>query len=624
MNICICTTPIRPVPTTFPPFGSLAIIQSLRKIGEQARFFNIDYFRYSHEEVEAYFRDNRFDMVGISAVVSTAYAYTKYLVQTIRRVSPDTVVVVGGNLAASSEILLRKAGADVCVIGDGELIVLDLVRALREHGTDPEALVGVKGISFLDRSGQFRFTGYGQRPAADEIESPDYSILDADGSVSYFIPEASAFDGYGPGAQLVGTRSATVVMAKGCVARCTFCHRFERGYRARPIDVLKNHLRMLKETRDVGFIDISDENFGSDREHVHEVASALGELGLSWRAAGVRVRTVNLETLKHWKSCGCVGVEFGIESGSPTMLEVMEKKASVEDNIDALKAVHEAGLGTVIQLVIGMPGETDTTIRETTDFLKKVHPYMSNWKADHFPSDSISINYAQALPGTPLYEYAREFGLVGKSIDEEEAYLLRISDTDSYKEDHFVNYTGQPLLKVLMWRPLILSELDAFHLAKLHGSVQMSLWQLFRYFAGVVAYRLEQRQGRLAQALHPVFKALAGTESLLAGGQNSPNRYAESGYFNIQSGLKYAPLKFNALTRRLFYPIIAVAVAMRNGQTPGKKIGLIWEHVWWSLRQRIAPSPLQLPKTSLRKVVVTVTHRSESAVDSMAPLRAGR
>jgi hypothetical protein len=54
MKICVCTTPMRPTPTDFPPFGSMAIIKSLQKIGEDPKFYNIDYFRYSHEEIEDY------------------------------------------------------------------------------------------------------------------------------------------------------------------------------------------------------------------------------------------------------------------------------------------------------------------------------------------------------------------------------------------------------------------------------------------------------------------------------------------------------------------------------------------------------------------------------------------
>jgi hypothetical protein len=278
----------------------------------------------------------------------------------------------------------------------------------------------------------------------------------------------------------------------------------------------------------------------------------------------------------------------------------------------------------VIQLVIGMPGETDLTIGETIGFLKNVHPYMSNWRDTNFPSDSISINYAQALPGTPLYEYAREFGFIGKSIEEEESYLLRISDTDSYKEDHFVNYTGHPLLKVLMWRPLILSELDAFHLRTLHGDVRLSLWQLLRYFAGVLSFRLGQRPGRMARILRVPVALLAGREAPIEAGGSQRNQYAESGYFNIHSGLKFAPLMLNPITRRLFYPIVALVVALRNGDTWRRKAGLVLEHIRWSLGRCLASRPLQLPQGSLRKVVVTVTHRHENAVDSMAPLRTGR
>ena len=84
MKICICTTPIRPQPTGFPPFGSMAIIQALRNIGEKASFYHIDYHRYNHSQNSEYFASQQFDMVGISAVVSTAYAYTKYLIKLIR------------------------------------------------------------------------------------------------------------------------------------------------------------------------------------------------------------------------------------------------------------------------------------------------------------------------------------------------------------------------------------------------------------------------------------------------------------------------------------------------------------------------------------------------------------
>lgn len=624
MRICICTTPIRPKPTTFPPFGSLAIIQSLRGAGEDVTFFNIDFFRYTHDQVAAYFTEHQFDVVGISAVVSTAYAYTKYLSKLIRQVSPRTTIIVGGNLAASAEILLRKCEVDYCVCGDGELIVRDLIRLLRERPLDYAKLAATKGICFLDQDGKFQFTGYGLRPSAEDIEWPDYSILEADGSLPYFVSEQidDRFFGHTRGSR-AGEKLATVIMTKGCVARCTFCHRWEKGFRARPVDQVIAHVQQLKDKYNVHFIDVADENFGGDRELAWELATRLGQMDIAWRVAGVRTRTVKKESLQHWKANGCVSVVYGIESGSEKILRVMEKNATVEENINALKWTHEAGLGTVIQLVLGMPGETDETIRETTEFLKQVAPYQSWWEGKA-PSELISINYAQALPGTPLYEFARERGYIGKSADEEEQYLIRISDTDAYTEDHFINYTGLPMLKVLSWRPRILAELDAHYLRGRSAEPQLSLAYLAKYYAKLVRVRIDKGWGggsalaRLARLLLP---RSAAADSAAKDGK-AYDYLSDSGYFNIHKGFKFAPLLMNPLTRHLFYPLLATAMAIKAG-SPAKTLKLIFEHLRWSLLGGATSSP-EVPAKSLRKIVTVVSRRNVEAEDRMLPLRSGR
>lgn len=81
---------------------------------------------------------------------------------------------------------------------------------------------------------------------------------------------------------------------------------------------------------------------------------------------------------------------------------------------------------TVHQLVIGMPGENDATITETIDYIKKITA-----NADDYPYKLLSINYFQALPGTPGYEYMRSRDLIGNTINDEEQYLLKISDINA-------------------------------------------------------------------------------------------------------------------------------------------------------------------------------------------------
>jgi anaerobic magnesium-protoporphyrin IX monomethyl ester cyclase len=624
MKICICTTPIRPVPTTFPPFGSMAIIQSLRGIGEDVSFFNIDYFRYKHAEIEKYFKENQFDIVGISAVVSTAYAYTKYLSKLIRAVSPNSVIVLGGNLAASAEIIMRKCEIDFCVAGDGDFVIRELVQNLNESPPNYTRLRATKGIAFIDDNDLFVFTGYGAKPSAEEISWPEYAILEADGSLPYFISEIvdKRLDGHDrPLAE--GARLATVNLTKGCVARCTFCHRWEKGFRTRPVDQAIEHIKMLKEKYNVRFLDVCDENFGADSEITNELVARLGELNISWRCAGVRARSVNLQMLKHWKKNGCVTANYGVESGSQTMLNIMEKNTTVEQNINALIWASEAGLNTVVQLVVGMPGENDDTIRETIDFLNKTSGSLRLWSGKA-PSDLISVNYAQALPGTPLYEWAREHGYIGKTIDEEEKYLLKISDTDAYSEDHFVNYTGLPMLRVLMWRPWLYAEIDFYNFSD-REEKGLSILEIVRYYMGVIQDRLEKRL--LKGSAHfsvRFFYWLIGGKLKPVATQAGYDYVTESGYFNISNSIKFAPLLLNPVTKKYFFALLAIAVALRKGGSLGGISRLLTDYLYWSISGGKRRGPTVEPK-SLRKVIkINVRNSAIDRSDAMLPLRKGR
>lgn len=611
MKICICTTPIRPEPTTFPPFGSMAIIQSLRKISEEASFFNIDYFRYDKRFIEEYFKKNNFDVVGVSAVVSTAYRYTKWLIEAIKKNSPNTIVVVGGNLAASAELVLRKCKADICVVGDGEIIFNELIVLLRNCKTSyRNSLETVKGMAYLDQADKFKFTGFGIKLEANEIEFPDYSILISDKSINHFIyPNKDILGGqiYGSGPdypQMKGGNTATVISAKGCVARCTFCHRWERGYRVRPYESLIEHIKTLIDRHGVSHITFGDENFGADRNETRKFVAELGALGITWTVSGVRARTVLSDDLILWRKNGCLAAYFGIESGSAKMLTIMEKNITLEENINAMKWVSEAKISTVIQLIIGMPGEDEATIDETIEFLKIVSDFSIDWESN-LPSDLISINYAQALPGTPLYEWARESGFIGSTMEDEEKYLLKISDTDAYEADHFINYTNQSLLNVLAWRTRILSEVDAHHIKKKSGYVSLSLCGILKNYFNWIISRLLKKFARNTSK-HAI-----------------DNSAFESGYFNIHGGLKFYPLLLNKNTKKFFKFGIILYVAIRESSNISQFIKLIFQHVFFDfLPQKNIMTP---DKKSLRKIIkINDATEVDEALDNMISLRQGR
>ncbi len=462
MKTMIVTTPIRPKPTPFPPFGSLALIKYLRKAGlENVVFYDIDCLRPSFDQALEHIVRERPDVLGISAVVSTAYAYTKRLSEAVKARLPDTLVVVGGNMAASAEILLRKTGTDLCVIGEGEVVFANLAKRAAQTRR-PEDFKDIAGLALIDPAGQMINTGYETQIPGPEIYDIDWDDLARGSNIEHFFPTATkdavitdeVFNGdpriREPHRQ--GKRFGYLYASKGCVNRCTFCHRWDKGLRVIPVDLLMQRLEELIERFNVGFVKFADENFGADPRWLKEFCEKIRRYDVLWHC-GTRVRGMTPEVVAMMKDAGCARLGFGIETGSEKMLMVMEKKVGVAENYRAVETTQALAIAAPIALVIGMPGETKETIRETITFCqhaKTLAPTLN-------PND-LSINYAQALPGTPLYEFARAKGFIGRDIDGEEQYLISISDKDAHDEFSTLNFTEESTLACQTWRPLLTIE----------------------------------------------------------------------------------------------------------------------------------------------------------------------
>jgi anaerobic magnesium-protoporphyrin IX monomethyl ester cyclase len=471
LKILIITTPIRPDPTNYPPVGSLSLVKYLRTHGcADVEFYNIDGARPSYAEALKYIADAKPDVLGISAVVSTAYEYTKRLSLDIKKLCPNTLIVVGGNLAASAEVLLRCTGADLCVLAEGEKVLLNIVRRVEET-RDPTLFEDITGIVYLSQDDELINTGYESQLEADAVNKFDWEDLEQACDIGIFFKPV--FDELGepvhgfkhdPRTYEESRRNKThaiVPSSKGCVARCTFCHRWDKGMRYPSIQEYMQKLDTLIEKYNLGFLAVGGENFGTDKRWLAEFCEEVKKRDILWTVGAARTRTVDQDLVDMMMDAGCVNVTFGVESGSPRMLEIMEKKCSLEHNISAMKLAVENNMPSIVQLVIGMPGESPDTIRETIDFCKTVFTLSPNAN----PNDT-SVNYAQALPGTPLYEYGRFKGLIGRTMDEEESYLLSISDKDAHDEISTLNFTDFPTLEFQTWRPRITIETNYAYVMK--------------------------------------------------------------------------------------------------------------------------------------------------------------
>ena len=457
---------------------------------KSCKFYDIDMLYPSDDEVESFFRKNKSDVVGLSAVVSTSYLQVKRLARIIKKVNEKTLVVCGGYLTSASNVVLNKTDVDVCVVGNGEIAWVGILNYMKEfldsgkNKLDVDELLKVKGIAILDDEKNLRFSGYGKTLASCDMSLPSFKYLqtgllgDEEALQSYFKPfngcevflmDERSFDkGRKP-------MMMSIFTSKGCVAKCTFCQRGSKGYTVYDLSKLEEHLKNVKDNYDVGFLMVSDENFGSNRKYSYQVAELFNKYNMLWWASGVRCTSVTKEDLIHYKKNGCSALKFGIETGSQTMLDVMEKKFTVDDIKNALFMCYDIGLYTQpIGYMVGMPGESIRTSMESGKMMGEIAAKLKIPVGLIFAHSDIM--YAIPMCGTPLFEYGKLLGLVGKSVDDEEKFLRQTSDAAPHKR-YFINFNGAPMSEVVFWDMCVFLEATRTYVKLMKNKKEDEEWK---------------------------------------------------------------------------------------------------------------------------------------------------
>ena len=402
------------------------------------KFYDADMLYPLDEEIEKYFIKNKADVVGFSAVVTTSYLQVKRLARIIKKIKKNTLIVCGGYLTAAANTILKKTEVDICVVGDGEIAWVGILKFMKDHlktgksKLDIDKLLEVKGIAILDEYKNLKFSGYGQRLQSSQMSFTSFEYLKTglQGNDEMFKNYFKPFN-KNPEAFMMDDRSfekdrrpmvVATYLTKGCVAKCTFCQRGSKGYSVYDPDKLDTHLKSLRDDYKVGFVAVDDENFASNMKHAYEVARVLNKYNMLWGVLGVRCNGIKKEDLAFFKKMGMSYMKFGIESGSQTMLDIMEKKFKVEDIKKAIFTCYDNDLySPPVGYLVGMPGESMKTAMETGKMMGEISA-----RIGVPPSITFGMTdpyYAIPLVGTPLYEYGRQLGLIGQNVDEEEKYL---------------------------------------------------------------------------------------------------------------------------------------------------------------------------------------------------------
>lgn len=327
----------------------------------------------------------------------------------IKSLRPDTKIIVGGiHPTVLPEGTMRFFGKsiDFAYQGEGEIGFKMFLDAI-ESGEGPVAMKKVPGLVWKD--------GHDIKVNNNKLNEN----LDSLGFPAWDLIPPSTYPKAPHGAFYRNFPIAPIIITRGCPFPCTYCSASilsDGKLRSRSVEHVIEELKMLYHKFGVREFQIEDDNFTLNRKYVYQFCERLlsENLNLTWSFPnGVRLDTIDRKLLKLMKRAGCYALNFGIESGSQRILNMIKKKLTLDQIAEQLTLVHEEGYEIGGFFILGFPTETREEIEDTIRF------------ACTLPLDRIAVSYFQPFPKTHLYQELIEKGEINEDWVNQQSLSLQ-------------------------------------------------------------------------------------------------------------------------------------------------------------------------------------------------------
>ena len=350
----------------YPPSGLMYLAAALEQLGHTVEIIDLTACIDWHKEV----LDLEADIFGITCVTPNFK-----IVQSIAGALPQGKPVILGGVHPTflPEDTLNNIRCDAIVKGESEIIIRQVMRDLE--------------------AGSLKRIYEGGLVPVEAIPKPSRHLVN--------------LHKYHP----AGEATTPVYSSRGCPFNCFFCSKVTgRTYRVLPIP------RVMEEIHDVIGLGFKHVVFGDDDIAIQ--GGRLKELLMAMKPFKINFRlnqdssTVDRDVIAAAADAGCTEISFGIESGSSTMLKLMNKKASVQDNKKAIEITHEFGVKVKAYFLVNFPGETEQTIKETLRFAEDTMP------------DKWLLSAFAPLPGSLIFAHPEKYGITWLSSHWEDYYIV--------------------------------------------------------------------------------------------------------------------------------------------------------------------------------------------------------
>ena len=362
----------------YPSLGILQLAGFARAKGIGVAVVDLTFSR-SLAAIDTALRSFRPGVIGIHTKTLTA---ARSLEIAERARNSGAFLLAGGPDAASRPEHYLRGGFDAVVQGEGEEVLVDVVRRLSE-GADPS---GVPGISVL-REG--RVVRGPPRPFLKDLDAlpfPAWDLIDMEAYLSDWE-------------RRTGERRTAVLTSRGCPFHCSWCSKptFGTTFRQQSPERVLAEIRDLRDRYGVNYVRFCDDVFGIDRRWLERLLDGLiRELpGLRFECLA-RVDLLKPDLLARMREAGLSRVYVGVESGSQRMLDLMNRGTRLTQIESAASVLRREGIRQYWFLMLGYPGETLEDIEATIRLFRRFSP------------EEYSVSIAVPVPGTAFHERVKD------------------------------------------------------------------------------------------------------------------------------------------------------------------------------------------------------------------------
>ncbi|MCE9499554.1 MAG: cobalamin-dependent protein, partial [Leptospira sp.] len=245
MKVALVGLPTKNVGNQFPNAGVLLIAQYIRAGGHDVHVIDAVRYGLSVDSVAQRLKSLKPDLIGLSGII-TAYHYFEPLALLLKKILPNTPVVLGGGITCVLDVIEKHTEIEYVIKGEGEHVMMSLIRLLETNQNLQDH--DVPGL--LVRAGDvFKHPSIEQEyPDISDSLYPAYELYDMDYYIESSTKNAYRFLEIYPEIKKRvgdGVKFFSVNITRGCPYKCTFCYRFVKKFRHPSIANAVGHLKMI-------------------------------------------------------------------------------------------------------------------------------------------------------------------------------------------------------------------------------------------------------------------------------------------------------------------------------------------------------------------------------------------